>query len=111
MPSLPKKKLAPLPKKKVKPSEKVTPSDDVEKGTNLLNGMEEPVVPIRRNILDNFQGEYAGSTGWLKIDREWLKRKFSIIEPDFYNFVLKRILKVKISKHTKHLYYHLILLR
>ena len=42
-----KEKVAPLPNKKVEPSKKFTPSNDVEKGTNLLNGMEEPVVTTR----------------------------------------------------------------
>ena len=65
---------------------------------------------IPRKDLDKFQGQSTGSIGWLNLDHEW-SNFFSIIEPDFYNFVLKRILKVKISKHTKHLYYHLILLR
>ena len=55
MSSFPKKKVAPLRRKKVYPSEKVTPREEVEKGTNILNNMEEPVHMIRRNYLDNFQ--------------------------------------------------------
>ena len=42
---------------KVAPYEKVTPSEEVEKGNNVLNDMEEPVVTIRRKDLDNFQGK------------------------------------------------------
>ena len=44
--------------------------------------MEEPVHTIRGKYLDNFQGQYTGSTGWFNIDHEWLKRKFSTLEPD-----------------------------
>ena len=69
---------------KLVPSEKVTPSEEVEKGTNILNDMEEPVATIRRKDLDNFQGKSTVSTGWFNLDHEWLKRKFCIIEPDFY---------------------------
>ena len=39
MSSFSKKKVAPLPKEKVDPSQKVTPSEEVEKGTNILNYM------------------------------------------------------------------------
>ena len=46
----------PFPKKKLAPSEKVTPSEEVEKGTNFFNDMGEPVVTIHRKDLDNFQG-------------------------------------------------------
>ena len=48
-------------------SEKVTPSEEVEKGTDLLNDMEEPVVRIHIKDLDNFQGKSTGSTGWFNI--------------------------------------------
>ena len=77
-------KVAPLPKEKVKPSEKVTPSEEVEKGTNILNDMKEPVYTTRINYLDKFQGQSTVSTGWLNIYQKWLKRKFSILKPDFY---------------------------
>ena len=63
--------------------------------------MEYPVQTIRRRDLDEFQGQYAGSTSWLNIDHEWSKRKCSILEPDFYYKKLKGIFKVKISKHIK----------
>ena len=46
-------------KKKLVISEKVTPSEAVEKRTNILNDTEEPVLMIRRNYLDNFQGQYT----------------------------------------------------
>ena len=45
----------PISKEKVAPSEKVTPSEEFEKGTKLLDDIEDPVVTIRRNNLDNFQ--------------------------------------------------------
>ena len=65
MSSFPRKKVAPLPKKRVGPSDKVTPSEKVEKVTNLLNYIENPVYMIRRKDLDNFQGQYTVSIGWL----------------------------------------------
>ena len=34
--------------------------------------------------LDNFQGQYIISMCWFNLDREWLKEKFSKLEPDFY---------------------------
>ena len=67
----PLKKVAPLPKKKVYPSEKVTPSEEVLKGPNILNDMEEPVVTIRRNDLNKFQGQYTGSIVWFNLYHEW----------------------------------------
>ena len=85
------------------PRENNTPSEEVEKGTNILNYMEEPVHTIFRKYLDNFQGHSTVSTGWFNPGHEWLKRKFYTIETDFNEKVLKRILKVNISKHTKKL--------
>ena len=74
---LPKKKVKPLLKKKLVPSEKVTPIKEVEKGTNILNYMEAPVHTIHRNSFDNFQGQSTGSTSWFYLDREWLKESFN----------------------------------
>ena len=53
------------------PSEKVTSSEEVEKGTNILNDMGYPVVTIRIKGLDNFQGQSIRSTGWFNFDHEW----------------------------------------
>ena len=55
--------------------------------------MNDTVVPIRRNELDNFERQSTGSTGWFNINNEWLNV--------FYIFVLKRVLKVNISKRIK----------
>ena len=52
--------------------------------------MEEPVNTIRRKDLDKFQGQSTGSTGWLNLDHEWLKRKFSILEPDLYRKLFEK---------------------
>ena len=71
-----KKKVSPLPKKKVVPSERVTPNEEVEKVTNLLNYTEDPVHTIRRKDLDNFQWQSTASTGWFNLDHELSKRKF-----------------------------------
>ena len=56
-------KVSPLPKKKVVPSEKVTASEEAEKGTNILNYMEDTVHTICINDLNNFQGKSTVSTG------------------------------------------------
>ena len=53
----------PLAKKKILTTEKVTTSEEVDKGTKKLNDMKESVVTIRRKDLDKFEGQYKGSTG------------------------------------------------
>ena len=60
MSSLTKKKVTPFPKKKVVTSEKFTTSEEVDKGTNILDDMKEAVATIRRKHLDNFHGQYKG---------------------------------------------------
>ena len=76
--------IGPFPKKNVAPSEKVAPSEEFEKGTKMLDGIKYPEVTIRRNYLDNFQGQSTGSTCWFNLDREWLKENMYTLEPDFY---------------------------
>ena len=44
------------------PSEKVTQGEEVEKVTNILNNIEDPVHTIRRKYLDRFQGQSTGPT-------------------------------------------------
>ena len=55
---LPKKKLTPLPDKQMLTSEKVTTSEEVDKGAKNLYGIKEVVVKIRRKYFDNFEGRY-----------------------------------------------------
>ena len=100
MSSLPNKSST-LAKEKLEPSEKVTPSEEVKKVTNILNDMENSVHTIHGKYLDNFQGQSTGSTNCLNLDHEWLKSKFSILETDFYKNFLEIILKFNISKHIK----------
>ena len=57
--------------------EKVTTSEEVDKGTKNQDDTKEAVVTIRRKDLDNFEGQSKGST-------EFLERKFSTLEPDLY---------------------------
>ena len=90
-----------MPKKKVATSEKFTPIEEVDKGTNNLDGMKEAVVTIRGKDLDKFEGQYIVSKGWFNIDNEWLKRNCSTTEPDFNKNFLKGILEVNILKHIK----------
>ena len=47
--------IGPFTKKKVAPSEKVTPSEEVEKGNIFLDNIEEQVFTIHGNYLDHFQ--------------------------------------------------------
>ena len=65
-------------------SEKVTPSEDVEKGTKHLYAMKYSVVTILRKYLDNFEEKSVGSTGWLNLDHEFFLRKLFTLEPDLY---------------------------
>ena len=67
-------------------NEKVTTSEEVDKGTKHLYDMNEAVVMIRGKDLDKFEGQSKGSIGWFNLDHEFLKRKFLTFEPDFYNF-------------------------
>ena len=39
---------------------------------------------IHGKDLYNFQGQSTASTGWFYLYHEWLKRKFSTPETDFY---------------------------
>ena len=66
----------PISEEKVPPSKKVKPSEEVKKGTDLLDDMGEPVVMICRKYLDKFQGQSTASTGWFNIDHEWFKKSF-----------------------------------
>ena len=68
MSSFPKKKVAPLLKKKLLLSE------EVEKGTNILNDMEEPVHMIHRKDLGRFKGKSTVSTRWINLDHECLEK-------------------------------------
>ena len=49
-------------------SEKVTTSEEVDKGTKHLDDMKEAMVKIRRKDLDNFEGKSKGSIGWFNLD-------------------------------------------
>ena len=75
--------IVPLSKKKVATSEKVTPSEEVEKGTKTLDDIKDSVVKIFRKDLFNFQGQSTISTCWFNLDPGWLREKFSTLEPDF----------------------------
>ena len=67
-----------------KRTEKITTNEDVDKGTEKLEYMKKAVVTIHRNNSDKFEGQSKESTGWFNLDCEFLERKFSTLEPDFY---------------------------
>ena len=50
----------PLPKKKSLTTEKVTKSEEFDKGTKPLYDMKEAVFIICRKDLDNFEGQSKG---------------------------------------------------
>ena len=50
-----KEDLTPFPKRKIVTSEKVTTSEEVDKGTKTLYDMKEAVVTILRKDLCNFE--------------------------------------------------------
>ena len=56
--------------------ENKSPTKDVDKGTDELEYMKKTVVTIRRKGLDKFEGQSKGSTGWFKVDSEFLKKYF-----------------------------------
>ena len=43
------------------------------------------MVAIYRKDSDKFEGHSKGSTGWFNLDHEFLKRKISTLEPNFYD--------------------------
>ena len=95
------KKVKPLSKKKLLTTGKIIISEEVDKSTEILDDMKEAVVTICKDYLYNFDGQSKGSTGWFNFDHEFLKRKFSTLEPEFYKKFMKRILKVNIWNHLK----------
>ena len=81
------------------PKESVAPSDKVEKSSGDLDGIETPVVNIRRKGLGNkkekyntskyhFQGKYARSKHWFDLEHECLEGKSFTREPYFYNIYI-----------------------
>ena len=72
MSSLPKK-VTPLQKKKILTTEKVKTREEVDKSTKIIDDMKEAVVTIRRNDLDNFEGQSKVSTGQFNLDHEFFK--------------------------------------
>ena len=63
---------------------KITTNKEVGKGTEKLEDMKESVVTIRRKYSYNFQGQSKGYTVWFNLDHEFLGRRLSTLEPDFY---------------------------
>ena len=51
--------------------------------------MKEAVVTIPGKDSDKFGCQSKGSTGWFNLDHEFLKRKFSKLELDFFFFKSK----------------------
>ena len=50
--------------------EKKSSTEDVEKGTDELADMKQKVNIIRKNGLDQFEGQSIGSKEWVKLDIE-----------------------------------------
>ena len=67
-----------------KGTENITTSEEVDKGTEKLEDMKEAVVTICRRNSDKFKGQYKGPTRWFNLDREFLERNFSTLEPELY---------------------------
>ena len=67
-----------------KHTEKIKADEEVNKGTKKLEDMKKAVVTIRSSDSDKFECQSKGSTGWFNLDHEFLKRKVSTLEPDFY---------------------------
>ena len=71
MSSLLREKVTPFSKEIVVTSEKDTSSEEVDKGNKILDDMKEAVVTIRKNNLDNFEGQSIVSSGWFNLDHEF----------------------------------------
>ena len=71
-----KEKLTTWLKKKVVTSEKVTTSEEVDRGTKYLDDIKESAVTISRKDSDNFESKSKGSTGWFNLDYNFLKNFF-----------------------------------
>ena len=95
-------------REKVVRREKVTTIEEVDKGNKNLDDTKESVVKIRRNDLDNFEGQSKVSTGWLNTDHD--KKSFIHLNRNSIKNFMKRILKVKIWSHINFLYNRFILL-
>ena len=78
-----------------KHTENTTTSEQVDKGSETFEDTKESVFTIRRKDSDKFEGQSKGYTGWLNPDHEFLKIRFSTLEPDFNNIFMKWILKVQ----------------
>ena len=71
-------------------TEKITTNDDFDKGTEKLEDTKQAVVVIYRKDSDKFEGHSKGSTGWFNLDHEFLKRKISTLEPNFYDKIYEK---------------------
>ena len=56
--------------------EKKSSTKYVDKGTDELADMKQAVITIRRKGFDQFEGQSKGSTGWFKLDSDFLKQHF-----------------------------------
>ena len=70
--------------------------------------MKQAVVTISRKDLDQFEGQYKGSTTWFKVDSGFLKTTFSTIHSGFYKNLKKRILKIDTWNCIQRLLYRLM---
>ena len=68
--------MTPLLNRKLLTTEKVTKSEDIDKGTEKLEYMKDAVVTIHRKRSYKFESKSKGSTGWFNIDRELKKKMF-----------------------------------
>ena len=70
--------------------EKLVTSEEAYNGTKTLYDMGKAVFTIRRKDLNNFQGQYIGSTGLFNLVHEWLKIIFSTLESDCYEKLFEK---------------------
>ena len=56
-----------------KHTENIKKNEEIDKGTGILEDMKEAVVTIRKKDSDKFEGQSKGSTGWFKLDHNFLR--------------------------------------
>ena len=64
-----------------------------------MKDIKGEVVTICRKDSYKFKGRPKGSTGWYNLDHDFLRRRFSTLEPDFYKNYKKDIESVNMEPY------------
>ena len=75
--------------------EKKYSTNDFDKGTDELADIKQAVVTIIRKGSDKFEVKSKGSTGWFKLNSDFLKQHFLQFIQNSINNCFKIIFKIK----------------